>query len=181
MSNTSKRLHTLALTAISAALYIVLDRYLAIVPSTANTSVKVTFAVIPLLLCGYLCGPICGGACGLLADLIGAFLSAFAPNPLLTVKPILLGVIPGLLVLLYRKKTLPFDPCKPLAVVITVVVSEALLSGLWQTWCLARMFGTPFAVKFVARLPVVLISMVIDAAGASLLLKSKEIRRFGRP
>ena len=173
------RLRTIALTAVMTALYIVLDRYLAIIPSTAGTAIKITFAVIPLMLCGYLFGPVAGGACGLAADIIGSFLSGFAPNPLLALKPMMLGLIPGVLAVLYSKGKLPFDPTKPIAVIATVIVSEFFMSALWATYCLSMMFGAPFAAQLASRVPAILIAMVIDSVGVSLLLRSKQIRRFG--
>lgn len=179
-TNMKSHLRKITATAVFTALYIVLDRYLAIVPSTANTNIKITFAVAVLMLCGYFLGPVAGGVCGVLADILGGILAGIPIYLPLTLKPVLLGVIPGLVAWLYEKKKLPFDPYHPVAIALTVVFSELLASGLWATLALSWLMGTSFGTQFVMRVPVIVLSIAVDAVLLVMLISSETIRKAAK-
>ena len=109
---------TLTLTALLAALEIVLSRFLSI--SAWNT--KIGFAFVPVVLAALLLGPLQAGIVAALADFLGALLFPVGPYfPGFTLTAFLMGLCYGLF--LYKKQSF-------LRILLAVAVHQLALSLL---------------------------------------------------
>ena len=85
---------TLALSAMLAALSVVLARLVIPMPA-ADT--RFSIEAVPIFLAGMLFGPVSGALVGFSADFVGCLFSPFGYNPLFGLPPILYGLTAGLL------------------------------------------------------------------------------------
>jgi len=146
----------ITVTAMLVAVSVVLARFCVIY---ITPSLRVNFGNIPIMLCGLLYGPIFGGLAGGIADLIGSLLlSALGWYPPLTVSAVLIGLIPGLLSFIPKKKT------DIKSVGITVLASNLAASILWSTFWLSKLYGgsTTLAALFSMRIPLYLGMTVLE-------------------
>ena len=132
---------TLTLTALLAALEIVLSRFLSI--SAWNT--KIGFAFVPVVLAALLLGPLQAGIVAALADFLGALLFPVGPYfPGFTLTAFLMGLCYGLF--LYKKQSF-------LRILLAVAVHQLALSLLLNTLWISMLYGSPYAALLVSRLP----------------------------
>lgn len=85
--------YRLAYAGVLIAMNIVLSRFVSI---PLGPTLRVSISSVPIILCGLWMGPFIGGASGGIADLLGTAISGYAPNPLITLSAVLMGVIPAL-------------------------------------------------------------------------------------
>ena len=162
---------TLVSLALLCAMEIVLARFCVI---WITNSIKITFEAIPILLAGLLFGPLAGGLVGAASDILGAaFLSGLGWTPALTVTPILLGVLPGLLrPLLLKKSNLPRF--------FTVTFPGFILgSMLWTTCWLSFLYGTPLTALLMVRVPLYCMIGDLDTLAVYYLYRSGALQRIG--
>ncbi|MBE6031645.1 MAG: folate family ECF transporter S component [Clostridiales bacterium] len=121
---------------------------------------------VPLILAGLFFGPAAGAIAGAAADILGSVvLSGRGWFPPLTIGPVLMGLIPGLLRrFLIKKNTLP-------RVLAIVILTEAVASLAWKAWCLATLYHVDYSIVFIARLPVVILLMAVETALVYILFK----------
>lgn len=132
---------TLTLSALLAALEIVLSRFLSI--SAWNT--KIGFAFVPVALAALLLGPLNAGIVAALADFLGALLFPVGPYfPGFTLTAFLMGLCYG--VFLYKKQSF-------WRIVLAVAVHQFLLSLLLNTLWISLLYGSPFGPLLISRLP----------------------------
>ena len=132
---------TLTLSALLAALEIVLSRFLSI--SAWNT--KIGFAFVPVALAALLLGPLNAGIVAALADFLGALLFPVGPYfPGFTLTAFLMGLCYG--VFLYKKQSF-------WRILFAVAVHQFLLSLLLNTLWISLLYGAPFGPLLVSRLP----------------------------
>ena len=120
--------------ALLSAVSFVFGRFLAF-PQGESATIRFSLENLPILLAGMAFGPIAGGLCGLLSDLIGCFISGYPPNPILSVGAVSVGVISGLVFLLWKK-----GPVLPRCFV-SVYCAHIVGSVLIKTLGLAQMHG----------------------------------------
>jgi len=153
----------LVLTALFAAVSIILSRFLVIY---ITSSARISFGMIPIILTSLLLGPIAGGLAGGLADFLGATL--FSPlgwYPPLAVSPILVGILPGLLKpLLLKKVNLG-------RIGLVVFCSEFLVSIFVTTTILSKLYGTGYLQLLTVRGPIALGVLVVNSLLVYLLYK----------
>lgn len=168
MKNRTTR--TLVSLALLCAMEIVLARFCVI---WITNSIKITFEAIPILLAGLLFGPVAGALVGAASDILGAaFLSGLGWMPVLTVTPLLLGLLPGLLrPFLLKKTTLP----RFFAVTIPGFI---LGSMIWTTCWLSALYGTPLPALLAVRVPCTA-SSGLDTLVVYLLYRSGAFQRTG--
>ncbi len=161
------RISVKALTAgaMMAALSIVFERVLAVMPASNMMDIRITLSNVPIILCGTLISPLMGALCGVVSDVVGCFISGYAPFPLLTLAPLVMGVLPGLL--LGKKKVFGFWK-----IVFAIILTHALSSALITTYGLSVMRGVPFVPLLITRLPSMGINLVLDEVLVCLILKS---------
>lgn len=166
MSN-KKKINLKAVTAgaMMAALSIILERFLPITPPSNMMDIRISLSNIPLIIASVLVSPFVGAIAGVVSDIIGCFISGYAPFPLLTVAPLVMGYLPG--IILNKKSKYSF-----IRVLTAVVVTHILASFLITTFGLCVMRGVPFIPMFVTRLPSCGINLVIDVVLVYILLKT---------
>ena len=80
--------------ALFTAMQVILSRFLGI---QVNEGLRISFECIPILLAGLWLGPVSGMLVGCVSDVLGTVLSGYgAYFPLLTLGPMLLGLLAGL-------------------------------------------------------------------------------------
>lgn len=145
---------TLVLMALFAAISIILTRFLVVYLSN---SVRISFGGIPIILASLLLGPVAGGFTGVAADFLGATLfSPFGYYPPLTIPPLIVGILPGLLKPLLLKKI-------TLRRTYAVILITDLIAGIGATtYILSHMYGTGFLELLVVRGPVALAVSIVE-------------------
>ena len=120
---------------------IVLSRFFSI----STPIVKISFAFVPLALCGILYGPVWAGVLGGLADLLGANLFPVGMYfPGFTLSGALSGVVYGLF--LYKRRC-------PLGNIAVLVFLQRIVIGLGlSTYWLTFLTDVPFTVLFTTRI-----------------------------
>ncbi|MBQ7646327.1 MAG: folate family ECF transporter S component [Clostridia bacterium] len=172
-------LRKLVLCGIFAALGIVLGRSFCTVYITE--SLKITLDKVPVLLAGIWLGPLYGAAVAAVSDIIGAaVLSSYGWTPLLTVSPVLMGLISGITHIYIRKIIEKHNiryskPVIILCTAITVVLTETLTSFLLQTLFLTFLYGSTYAARLSTRLPVCAIVALAETVIISLLQCSSAV------
>ena len=150
---------TLTLTALLAALEIVLSRFLSI--SAWNT--KIGFAFVPVVIAAILLGPLYAGIVGAAADFLGAILfpiGAYFPG--FTLTAFLMGLCYGLF--LYRNQSFP-------RILGAVAVHQLILSLLLNTLWISVLYGSPYAPLLVSRLPQCAILAAVQLAVIPLIAR----------
>lgn len=158
----------LTLTALMAALSIVLTRVVSIL--IIGGSNRIGLGLVPIHLTGFLLGPFWGALCGLISDLIGVLI-----NPMgtvfwgITVTTVLQGVIPGIVIRRWKGKD-------SRGVAIALVISFVFLSLLMQSYWLSILMGRPFtemvAVRALPQLGFTIAYIVLEVPLYALLKRS---------
>lgn len=165
MSKNKLRLRAVTAGAMMAALSIILERVIAIMPASNMMDIRISLSNVPIILAGILVSPVVGGIVGVISDIVGCFISGYAPFPLLTLAPLVMGFLPGALM----KKNASYTFVRTTAV---ITVCHVLASVLITTFGLSVMRGVPFVPMLLTRLPSCGINLVIDITLVYLLLKS---------
>lgn len=139
--NNKNRTRIIAHMALLIALEIILSRLL----SLSTPIVKISFAFIPVAICGMLYGPLCAGAVGGLSDIIGV---ALFPNgiyfPGFTLSAILSGVIYGVFLKnSYNNLT---------SLIIAVSINRILISLCLTTFWLSLLTNISFNILISTRI-----------------------------
>ena len=173
--NKKTSLRKLILMAMLIAISIILSRYLGFYIDP--NSLRISFECVPMLLAGIWLGPVAGMTVGVLADVIGCFLSGYGLFVPLTVGPLLIGLISGLL----SKYAFKGKPTL-LSIAVSCVTAEFIGSMLYNTFALMLYSGAPnYFALFLTRLPFKLLIMTCDTIIAYLLnraLYGVTVRRF---
>ena len=172
MSKNSKtRLYALTAGAMMAALSIILERLLPITPPSNMMDIRISLSNVPLILAGVVVSPFTGGLAGVVSDIVGCFISGYAPFPLLTLAPLVMGFLPGAIL---KKK----GSCSFLKVLFAVSLTHILASFLITTYGLSIMRGVAFVPMLITRLPSCAINLLIDVILVYLLLKTPISKKF---
>ena len=153
----------LVLAALFAAISIVLTRFLVIYLSS---SVRISFGMFPIILASLLLGPFAGALTGAVADVLGCVV--FSPlgwYPPLTIPPVLVGIIPGLL------KPLLLEKVNLGRVALIVFCSELLVALTVTTGILSKLYGTGYFELLVVRAPVAFLIFVVNTLIVYVLYK----------
>ncbi|MCI8401667.1 MAG: folate family ECF transporter S component [Lachnospiraceae bacterium] len=141
----------MAMLGVLVALQIVASRLLGIrLSPTLRVSISDSF----ILLAGIWLGPVAGALVGCLADLVGCVISGDAPFLLLTVSPVAVGLLAGLLSPVFKKSK------NILIYGGLIAVISLLTSVLYRSWAFSQMFGAPF-ITYVGPRAVQAVVMVI--------------------
>ena len=156
---------TLVTMALMSAISIVLARF-CVIYFTDN--LRLSFGNIPIMIVGLLYGPFAGAFVGVGTDLVGSLLlSGRGWYPPLTVTPVLMGVIAGL----FRKYVLKKQTYTR---ILPVTLTSNILGTIcWSTYCLSRLYGSPFKTLFAVRAPFYLGLSFIEALLIFALFKAK--------
>ncbi|MDD5017559.1 MAG: folate family ECF transporter S component [Eubacteriales bacterium] len=147
----------LVLMGILTAISIVLARMLSIY---LTESIRISFGNLPIMLAGIWLGPLMGGLVGGAADVLGATLfSGVGFNPLITIGPILIGIIAGVI-----SKVLALNKCKLWKVVLLVLTIDTIVPLFFTTFALSTIYGTMYLPLLVSRAPIVALSAAVEMA-----------------
>ena len=163
-----KNLRALILTAIFAALSIVLGKFAAI---NVGETIRISFESFPIMLTSFLFGPIYGLACGVLADTLGCVLRGYALIPLITVASALMGVIPALMRRLLPVKDLTAK------VMISGVTAHVICSMLIKTVALDLVYKTGFFALLATRVPIYIVTAAVESYLCAVILKTKFVKK----
>lgn len=148
---------TLAIAGVLVAMNIVLSKFIAI---PIGDSLRITVSSVPIILAGIWLGPLAGGCCGFLGDFLGCLVSGYAPNPFISVSAILMGVLPALLLKLFRVRGGKTTENKAAAFAFmylrflaAIALTMLVTSQGITTYGLAVMYGRPFGAQWLLRLP----------------------------
>jgi ECF transporter S component (folate family) len=169
----NKKVSLKALTAgaMMAALSIILERVLALMPASNMMDIRISLSNVPIILASILVSPVIGAIAGVVSDIVGCFISGYAPFPLLTAAPLVMGFLPG--VFLNKKGVYPF-----FKVLLAVTVSHVFASVIITTYGLSVMRGVAFVPMLVTRLASCGINLAIDVILVYLLLKTPLSKRI---
>ncbi len=160
-----KRIYQITASAMLTALSIIFERIITITPPSNTMDIRITFANVPIILAGLLVSPVMGGVCGVVSDLLGCLISGYAPFPILTLAPLVTGLVPGLI---YKGSCIKNRPksgalAKSAVLLAAVIVSHMLSSVIITTYGLSIMRGVGFVPMLITRVPSMLIGVAIDA------------------
>lgn len=157
--------------AMMAALSIILERVIALMPASNMMDIRISLSNVPIILAGIVVSPVAGAVAGVVSDIVGCFISGYAPFPILTLAPLIMGFLPGLL--LKKRPEHSF-----IKVSATILASHIISSVLVTTFGLSVMRGVPFVPMLITRLPSCGINLVIDVTLVYLLLKTPFFKKF---
>ena len=153
----------LALMALLVAANVVFSRFLSI--NTFN--IKIGFTFLTVMMAAYLFGPVGAMLVGGIGDVIGALLFPIAPFfPGFTLTAVITGLLYSFFI--NKKTSLP-------KIIIGVVVTELLCSGLMNTFWISYMYGSDFGALFVTRLTTQIIAMTAVETVAAQLIFGKRM------
>ena len=131
-----------------------------------TAALKLSFTATVGYFSGALFGPVGGLAVMLVGDTIGCFISGYAPNPIISVGTVMLGVIPGL-IMTYMRGNMILKSI--VSYILCFFVTTAFLNTLGVYLMAAR--DVSFWSYMLTRLPVQVPVMAINAVVSVLLAK----------
>ena len=164
-----KNVRTLVVSAVLAAISVVLARLIIPMP---DVSTRFSLEAVPIFLAGMFFGPIPGALVGFSADLVGCLFSGYGYNPLFCIPPILYGLSAGLFrPMLVKKVNIG-------RIALAFLPAITLGSVLWQSFALAKVYGGDafeafFLTKLAARSIQFAVTFVLDTLIVWLLYRSK--------
>ena len=164
MSNNKSKLKNITAGAMMAALSIILERVISLMPASNMMDIRISLSNVPLILASILISPVVGGIAGVVSDIVGCFISGYAPFPILTIAPFIMGFLPGVIVKSDSKSFVKLV----LAIFVTHIISSVLIT----TYGLSVMRGVAFIPMLITRLPSMSINLVIDVVLVYLLIKT---------
>ena len=164
----NKELRALIITAVFAAMSIVLGKFLQI---PIGDSFRISFENLPILMASLMFGPIYGGACGVVADLLGCVLRGYAIIPLITVAAGLMGIIPGVLTrFVFKKLSMPY-------VITSGLISHVICSMTVKTIALHMAYGMDYSVLIPTRVLIYTLTGLAESYICAVLLKRNIIKK----
>ncbi|MBQ0088937.1 MAG: folate family ECF transporter S component, partial [Prevotellaceae bacterium] len=151
-----KDLRVLTTAAMLAAIAVVLGFF----KIPISNLIELRFQSFPIAISGALFGPIVGAIVGVISD-VGGYIAkptgAFFPG--FTISAAITGIIFGLIIKSESQKWALLGRIA-IAMTINTIVTGLILNTLW----LSMLYGNPFNIVFVARLPKELIMLPINIA-----------------
>lgn len=129
--------------------------------------IRIGFGSFPTILAGIVFGPVAGGIVGALGDMVGFYINPAGPYmPHFTLTAALTGIIPGLLIIPFRKTIPSFW-----ALVFSIGIGEIITSMIMTPYFLNMLFNIPFVVTIPSRIISLAIQIPMYAFLGELLLK----------
>ena len=169
LSRSGLKYSTINLTVLAmlTALLVVLVMYCTI----KTEALKITLDFIPVMIAAKLYGVIGAAVVAGLGDIIGCIIHPTGPwFPPITITAVVTGVVFGLML---RNNTLKSGKEK-LKAIISVVIAQMVLSAFVTPLWLQILYGTPYSVFFVTRLPQIAVMTAIELLFIPLMLKTIE-------
>lgn len=130
-----------------------------------TNAIKVSFTFLFIALIGMKFGPLIAGSSAFLTDVIQYIVKPVGPfQPLIALGSALTGLIFG--IFLYKSKTSTWR------IICSCTSVTVLVGSLVNTYALSVLYGTPFTVYFLARLPKNIIMLPIEILLLKLTVKA---------
>jgi len=165
--NSRISIRTICQVGILIALAFVLER---VIPPVNLMTVRISFAFIPMMICGMLFGPVWGAIAFGISDILGWPIMALPPVPLILAARIVNGFFFGLF--LHREKVKLW----PHAIICAITVQVICGMGL-TTLGLSQLLGSPFVPLLWSRVPQFIAFIILQIAVFPVLLKLREALR----
>lgn len=158
---------TLCQVALLIALTFVLERF---VPAVNLPMMRISFAFIPMMICGMIFGPVWGALAFGIADILGWPIMGLAPIPLILASRVVNGLIFGLFL---HRENVRFWPHAVLCAFATQIICGAGLTTLG----LSLAAGSAYIPTLVPRIPQFAIFIILQIAVFPLIIKLAETLR----
>ena len=146
------------------ALNVILTRFVSI---PIGQIFRISIGAVPIILASLWLGPVAGGICGFLGDLIGCAVGGYAPNPLISVSSVMVGMLPFCMKGLIAAKRRGIEGYLRFLLMCAgtfLITSQGLtVAGL------SLMYGLPFVPTFISRIPQTAALAALDAFLVQLL------------
>lgn len=164
---------TLVTISLLTALSIVFTRVVGI---QVTETLRISIGNLPIVLAGVLFGPIAGGLTGLVSDFIGTvFLSPFVWFPPLAITPVLVGVLPALIRIIFFKNRQISGK-----ILMAMLIPTYLVGPLfWSTMSLHWLYGVPVESMLYTRVPFSFLVAVVEIIMTYILIKAGAFRPLG--
>ena len=149
------------------ALAFVLER---LVPVVNVLTIRVSFAFVPMMICGMLFGPVWGAAAFGIADIIGWPVMGLTPIPLILLSRMVQGFIYGLIL---RREDIKIWPHS----VVNALATQIICSLGLTTLGLVQLTGTPYFPLLLTRLPQAAAFIVMHIAVFPVFVKLRDALR----
>lgn len=147
-----KRLSTrnVAIYGMLIGLNVILTRYASIrIGGGGTEAIRIGFGGYPVIFAGIVFGPLAGGIVGAVGDLIGMVVSpmgAFMPH--FTLVAALTGIIPGVIMLMFKEPKAKTNFGKLL---IAIAIGQVITSVFMTPYFMEKLFSIPMVVKVPER------------------------------
>lgn len=159
--------------ALLSAISIILTRFFSFY--VLDNTVRLGFGHIPILLAGILFGPFPGALAGIVSDLLGVLISpSYGFFPGFTIAAALTGLIPGLLVKIFERKSLMGFK----SIFGVVYLTEFFASILITTLSVSMYYGAPFKALIIPRTITTLIMSMTYSIVLAILYKQLTKQNF---
>jgi len=143
------------------AITFVLER---LVPPINLPTMRISFAFVPMMLCGMLFGPLWGAVAYGISDILGWFIMALTPNYLILASRIVNGFLFGYI--LHRENAALWPHA-----VISAFSTQVICGMGLTTLGLAQIMGTPYVPLLISRFPQFGVYLILQIAIFPILLK----------
>ncbi len=120
-------LKVMACAAILAAMSIVLGKFLAF---NITPAIRISLENLPVIISGIFFGPVVGATVGVVADLLGCVLVGYTINPIITLGAALIGLISGIIPLIFKRKNCF---CAVFAVSLAHIIGSVIVKTIGLT------------------------------------------------
>ncbi|MDR2569425.1 MAG: folate family ECF transporter S component [Oscillospiraceae bacterium] len=158
---------TLSQIGLLIALAFVLER---LVPPVNLLTSRISFAFIPMMICGMFFGPVWGAVAFGISDILGWPIMGLTPIPLILVARIVNGFLFGLFL---HRENLKFRSHGIFNALTTQIICGMGLTTLG----LSHFLGSPYIPLLISRVPQFIIFVVLQIAAFPVLLKLREALR----
>ena len=169
MNKRQKNLNLTVILAMLTAISILCGKYLAI---RGGDVMRFSLENMPIIFAGVSFGPLAGAAVGAVADVVGCVLVGYTINPIVTLGATVIGIISGVMPILFAKTRLN-DVIK---MALTVSASHFVGSVIIKTLGLSAYYAMPFYILLLWRLLNYVIVCTLDGIILHILLQNKEIK-----
>lgn len=179
MKNKKNPVLALVYCAMLASMSIVLSRYLSI---SVGMGIRISLGNLPIIISGLMFGPFAGAAVGFAADFIGAtVLTGTTPanyNPFLMAGPILMGILPWLVrVIFYGKKRVKHTlPALASITLITHMCTSVLITTPILNYFFMNFEGVAFWSFLGTRALIYAATAIVEAVAIFALLKARAVK-----
>lgn len=159
-------IRVLIIAALLIAMSAILGKFIAFGPMPFA---RISIENLPVILAGIWFGPFVGGAVGLGADLFGCVLKGYAPNPILTIGFVSIGIVAGLVSTCMHKAN------KPLVIILSDAAAHIIGSLIIKTIGLYAMYCADYSLSVLLawRIPIYIITIIFESAIIILLMRNK--------